>query len=207
MASSSVIAAPLGNHDEVAVVGAHDPDAGAEMARRAPPRSAPRRACPPTTARPSPSRISRSANWPARVRSCRALSTVSPRSRRSVSTSSSASTRRPEVERAGGLVEEQDRRLLGQGPGEDEALQLPARQRRESTLGHGGQVEGVEQLPAHAAVLGGLEAEVPDVRGPTEQHVVAHGHVGRQLGLLGHIGDEPGQALGRQRRQPARRRP
>ncbi len=101
-----------------------------------------------------------------------------------------------EVERAGGLVEEQDRRLLGQGPGEHQTLQLPARQGGEAALRHGAEVEGVEELRAHPSVLGGLEAEVPDVRGAAEQHVVADGHVRWKHGLLGDVGDEARQAPG-----------
>ena len=60
----------------------------------------------------------------------------------------------PEVERTGGLVEEEDGRLLGQGPGEHQALQLATRQRPQPTLGHGRQVERPEEVGAHAAVLG-----------------------------------------------------
>jgi len=82
---------------------------------------------------------------------------------------------------------------LGQGPGEHQTLHLPPRQGGEAALRHGAEVEGFEEHPAHSSVLGGLEAEVPDVGGASEKHVLADGHVRGEHRLLGNVRDEARQ--------------
>ena len=98
-----------------------------------------------------------------------------------------------EVQGAGRLVEQQDRRLLGQGASQDEPLQLAAGQRPQLAGRHGGQGQPVDQLGADPPVGGGLDAEVADVRGAAEQDVVGDRHVRRQLRPLRDVGDQAGQ--------------
>ena len=97
-----------------------------------------------------------------------------------------------EIERARRLVEHQDRRLLGQGAGEDQPLRLASRHRSDTATSHVGQRHPVEQVQADSPVPLGLHGKVAQVRRPPEQDVVKAGHVGRQLGMLRHIRDEPG---------------
>ena len=58
-----------------------------------------------------------------------------------------------DVEGAGGLVEQQDRRLLGEGTGDDEALLFAAAQRAESPIGELAEVEPFEDAGHHRPVV------------------------------------------------------
>ena len=98
-----------------------------------------------------------------------------------------------QVQRAGRLVEQQHRGVLGQGPGQHRPLQLAAGQGAERAPGHRGQVHPVEQPGADLPVGLRLGAQVADVRGPAQQHVVQGGHVRGQLRELGDVRDETGQ--------------
>ena len=51
----------------------------------------------------------------------------------------------------------------------------------------------------------GLDGEVAEVRRPAEQDVVQAGHLGRQHGMLRHVGDQPGAACGGRAAAPAGR--
>ncbi len=83
-----------------------------------------------------------------------ALSTVSPCSRRKRVHDLERIDAAAEVEGAGGLVEQQDGCFLGQGPGQDEALQLAARQRAQSAGPPcAARSRRSEQLGAHLVVL------------------------------------------------------
>ena len=82
-----------------------------------------------------------------------------------------------DVERARRLVEQQDRRLLGEGAGDHEALALAAAQRAEAPVGERAELEPVEHVGGHRLVVTALRAEVADVRRPPEQHVLEPGHV------------------------------
>ena len=98
-----------------------------------------------------------------------------------------------QVQGAGRLVEQQHRSVLGQGPGQHGPLQLAAGQGAEPAAGHRAQFHPVQQPGADIPVGLRLGAQVADVRGPAQQHVVHGGHVRGQFGQLGDVCDEPGQ--------------
>jgi ribosomal protein S18 acetylase RimI-like enzyme len=96
-----------------------------------------------------------------------------------------------QIERARRLVENEDRGLLGQGAGQDQPLRLASGHRRETATSHVGQRHPVEEVQADPPVSLGLHGEVAKVRRPAEEDVVKAGHLGRQLRMLRHVGDEP----------------
>ncbi len=98
-----------------------------------------------------------------------------------------------QVQRAGRLVEQQHRRVLGQGAGQHRPLQFAAGQGAERAAGHRAELHPVQQPGADVPVGLRLGAQVADVRGPAQQHVVQGGHVRGQFGHLGYVRDEPGQ--------------
>jgi hypothetical protein len=87
----------------------------------------------------------------------------------------------PDVERAGGLVEQQDRRLLRECPCDHEPLALATAHRAEVSAGEVHQIEPLEHAGHHRPVVRRLDPEVRDVRVAAEQHVLGTGHVGGQL--------------------------
>ena len=68
-----------------------------------------------------------------------------------------------DVQAGGGLVQQQHRGLLGQGPGQDGPLAFAAAQRVEPPVGEGAQVEVVQDRGHDVEVAAGLGAEVGDV--------------------------------------------
>ena len=111
-----------------------------------------------------------------------------------------------DVERARRLVEQQDRRLLGERPGDHEPLALAAAQRAEPAPANGPS-SSRSSTPATISRSWRVAAgEVADVRRPAEQHVLDAGHVVGDQRLLRHVGDELRPPAARARRQRARRR-
>ena len=182
-----------GDDRAVAAAGGQHLHARAEVAGGARRRAARPAAAPLAATRPPSSSSSRSANCPARVRSCTADRTVSDRSRRSSSTSSSASTRRP-----------RSRALVGSSSSRTGACWASARARTSRCSSPPDSVRSARPARADRAsrsissradppVGVGLDPEVADVRRAAEQHVVADRHVRRQLRLLRDVGDQAGQ--------------
>ena len=105
-----------------------------------------------------------------------------------------------DVERGGRLVEQHERRALGQRPGDEHPLALAAgERRRRSRSAKLEQVEVGEGVVHGGEVAAALDAERADVRRAAEQHVVDHAHAGRDHRRLRHEGHEqrplaPGRA-------------
>ena len=97
-----------------------------------------------------------------------------------------------DVERTRGLVEQQDPRLLGKRPAEDDPLQLAAGEPERRAVGELGELEPV-QRPLHGVpVGGGLGPEAPQVRGASERHQLPHGGPFRNHRALRHQRDHAG---------------
>ena len=77
-----------------------------------------------------------------------------------------------DVQGAGRLVEQQQRRALGERPGQEDPLAFTAGEGGQLPVGEGGQVQPVEHLVHGGQVGGRLPAQRGDVRGTAEQHVV-----------------------------------
>ena len=98
-----------------------------------------------------------------------------------------------EVEGGGGLVEQEHGGLLGQRPGEHDALPLAAGQVRRAVRAANADRSSRSSTDAgDLPVVAALPAEIGDVRRAAEQGVVEHGHVGRQRRGLRGVGDQPG---------------
>jgi hypothetical protein len=99
-----------------------------------------------------------------------------------------------DVQRRGRLVEQQHGRFLGQRPGEHGALALATGQAGQPALGEHGQPQPVHGAPGRVPVVAAGAAEVTEVGGAAEQHVLADRHVRREHRFLRHVGDQPGPA-------------
>src|SRR4029450_4057826 len=91
-----------------------------------------------------------------------------------------------------------ERALLDEGAGQDARRALAAAEGVERPGGEGGRVEVLEDLGDDGQVTPGLGAQVGDVGGTPQQHVVGDGHAGRDGRALGDEGDAPGQLAARQ---------
>ena len=102
-----------------------------------------------------------------------------------------------DVERARGFVEQQDPRLLGKRPAEDDTLQLAAGEPERRSLGELGELEPV-QRPLHGVpVGGGLGPEAPEVGGASQRHQLPdRGPLGHHR-TLRHQRDHPGDLAAR----------
>ena len=89
------------------------------------------------------------------------------------------------VERAGGLVGEQQRGLVGERPRDREPLALAARQHARRVLRLVGETEQVEQVARPR--LGALARRARDHRG--QRHVLEHAHAFEQVEELEHDAD------------------
>src|SRR6188472_1806508 len=96
-----------------------------------------------------------------------------------------------DVEGGSRLVEEDDRRLLREGAGDDDALALAAGERPERPLGEGLQPEPVERARGRIAVGGSFTRERPEMRSPAHQRVLRDRQPGGCLGLLRYDGEQP----------------
>jgi len=92
-----------------------------------------------------------------------------------------------DVERGRRLVEEQDGRLLREGPRDHRPLALAAGQRPEPSSREGQKVEPGESRSRRRSVSPALGPVVAQVRRPAQQHVLRHSHV---RGQRGHLRDE-----------------
>ena len=90
----------------------------------------------------------------------------------------------PDVERGGGLVEEDDLRFLRERAGDHHTLFLAARERPEPALAVPHEVEPGERSGGRLPVVPALLGERAEVRRAAEQHVLAHRHPRRGRGLL-----------------------
>src|SRR5579863_1651958 len=93
-----------------------------------------------------------------------------------------------DVEGGGRLVEQQQRRLLGDGPRQDGALRLTARERPEWATGERRELESIDDVPGDGAVMGALCSKERNMRRASEQHVLGYRHLGRENGALGDDG-------------------
>ncbi len=107
----------------------------------------------------------------------------------------------PDVERTRRLVEQHDRRLLGERPRDHQPLPLTTAHRAQVPARQVGEIEAFEHVGHHRTIVVGLDAEVADVGRAPQQHVLGAGHVGRQLGALRHVRDQFGTASRRADRQ------
>ncbi len=149
-------------------------------------------------------RSSRSANCPASVRSCSALTTVRPQSRRSSSTISRASTR---WDRSSALVGS-SMSSTGASCASARASTTRWRSPPESVerwrRRQEAEIEPLEQATAVRDVVRRLHGEIGDVRRPPQQDVVEDRHVGRQLRRLRHVRHRPRPvAPGHRSRRPS----
>ena len=107
----------------------------------------------------------------------------------------------------GGLVGDQDRRLLGEADRDLDALQLAARERGEAAVGELVHAGALERPLDGVAVVAGRAAERPDVRRAAERDRLAHGDArghGRALGDERAQAGEPAAAqLAERRAAPA----
>ncbi len=78
----------------------------------------------------------------------------------------------PDVERGGRLVEEDDRRLLGERPGDDDPLALAAGERAERAIAQAVEIELDEGSRRGVAVVRALARERPEVRRAAEEDVL-----------------------------------
>ena len=95
-----------------------------------------------------------------------------------------------DVERARRFVEQQDRRLRGEGAGDHQPLLLAAAQLAQAAVGELPHVEPPEHIARHRPVVARLRPEVADERCPPEQHVLERGHVVGQQRILRHVGEQ-----------------
>ena len=96
----------------------------------------------------------------------------------------------PEVQGRGRLVEQQHPRLLGQRPGQDGALLLPAGEGAQRPVGQAADLQPLHDVGDDPPVHGAGSGQQRPVRGAAEQDVVAGGHrLGqhRQLRGVGHL--------------------
>ena len=104
-----------------------------------------------------------------------------------------------DVEAARRLVEEKDRRLLGERPREDDPLALAARQGGDLARPEAAEVEAAEHVLGNGEVRGPLPSEGTEVRGAAEEDVVEHARPGRHDRMLGDERDEARPARGGKR--------
>ena len=95
-----------------------------------------------------------------------------------------------EVERAGGLIEEQDRRVLGEGPGQHESLKFTAGHRREVALSERTERKSLQEFEGALAIVRSFGPEISEVGQSPERHVVHRAHLGRELWFLRNVGHE-----------------
>ncbi len=100
----------------------------------------------------------------------------------------------PDVQARRRLVEQQHPRLRGQRAGQHHALALAAGQGGQPPPGEPRHVQPPGGLGGGLAVAAGRAAEVAQVRGAAEQHVLLDGHVRRQHRRLRQVRDQPGAA-------------
>ena len=128
-----------------------------------------------------------SENCPARVRSCMAIRTVSPRrtaGSRPVQAPAAGSRRRG----AGRLIEQEHRRLLRRArPSTARCCSPPD---SESFDRWRRKVETLEHLGDGRRSLCRLDSEIVQVGGPPQQHVILDGHLREDDRVLGHVGDQ-----------------
>ena len=141
-------------------------------------------ALPAATILPRSSSSSRSAYWPARLRSCIAEITVSSLVAAQRVDQLERLLLAAEVERARRLVEQQDRSVLGERARQHGALQLAAAERAEPSRGKRAQVEASDRSLGGETVGARLGGEIADVRRAAEQHVLGHGQLRRRLRVL-----------------------
>ena len=145
------VIAPVGARPPVRRRRPHDPHAGAELAWPAPPRRAPRRAA--------------RGHHPAAAQEDQAVGELAgqgqvvhgaqhgqPALASQLVDELERVDSPTEVQRAGGLVEEEHGRLLGQGPGQDEPLQLPADRVPSGAVRHGAAGRGARAARRTPAV-------------------------------------------------------
>ncbi len=139
--------------------------------------------------------------------SCIAESTVSSCWDRSVGDQLERLLLAADVERARRLVEQEQRRLLGERAAEHDALLLAAAQRlrgggARSSRGRAARAPA----PRRLEVAGALVAERAHVGRPAEQHVLVDAHPGRQQGRLRDEREPPGDRAPAAGSRPRRRR-
>ena len=84
-----------------------------------------------------------------------------------------------EIERGRRLVQQQDRRQLRQRSSDDDPLTLTAGQVPEGSISERQQVKLFEHVGDDAAIVAVLAAEVADIRGSAEHHVVGDAQTAR----------------------------
>ncbi len=97
------------------------------------------------------------------------------------------------VDAVEGLVEEEQLRLLGQRPGQQHPLALPAGQDAEPVAGPAGQPDPVQGLVGGGPVGPARPADPADAPVTAHQHDLGHGdgELGVERVGLGHVGDAP----------------
>ena len=136
----------------------------------------------------------RSAYCAASVRSCIAATSVSPDSCAKHVEKVERLLLVPDVERGGRLVEQDDRRLLRERPGDDDALLLAARERPEPPLDEREQIEPRERAGRRVAIAGALLRERAEMRRAAEEDVLGDRHPRRRRRLLRNDRDEASRA-------------
>jgi hypothetical protein len=104
----------------------------------------------------------------------------------------------PDVERGRRLVEQEERRLLGECAAQHGPLLLSAAQGLKPPTDELPQIEATERAACGLEVASGLGAERPDIRGAAEEDVVPDPHPGRQKRRLGHEREPPRRLSPRQ---------
>ena len=152
---------------------------------------------PEETRQPEPSTAMRSQTWAARLRSCRAVSTVSSDDAQEGQQLDLV----PYVQVVGGLVEDQDAGLLDEGARDEYALALASGQGQHAAVREVGDVQPVHRLPAQLAFASGQWLVAACVRSAAEGHHLLDGEVEFGVALLGQGGDRAGAVAQLQRGQ------
>ena len=105
-----------------------------------------------------------------------------------------------EVEEGGGLVEEQDFRVLDQRSGEEGELTLAAGEARDLAVGEISEPQAIEGFAGESHVGIALEAEQRLMRGTTHQDELTDPERKGHVEVLGYEGDAPGQSSSRKGR-------
>ena len=161
---------------------------------------------PSAATRPATRSTTRSANTPARLRSCRTASTARPLAlaRRAQDVEHAQAV--TEIEVGGRLVEQHQVAALHEAAGERGPLSLAAAQRRQRAVGERGQLGGRQRLVDRGLVLRRERAERTTPGVATQGDRVADGEREARVRLRDHAGDAPGREPSRQRPARARRR-
>ena len=91
-----------------------------------------------------------------------------------------------DVQMVGGLIQDEAGGLLGQGPGQDDPLLLPAGEGGEGAVRKVRHPHSLQGLGHNLVILGAVPVQRPLVRGPAHEHHIPDGEIKIVVVVLGH---------------------